>query len=220
LDAGALAELAPDVILTQDLCRVCALPTDHVADALDYLGCRADVVSLDPQSLADVLESIQVVGRRLGFAEPAAQLVANLRSRLDEIARRTAGQPRPAVAVVEWVDPPFTAGHWVPDLVSAAGGRPVAANPGTYSVESTWEAIAAQRPDVVLVSPCGFDLHGAAAQARLVTEKLPGVPIWAIDADGLVVRPGPRVVDGVEAMATALHPGLFPEPHPGIRRIT
>ena len=219
LDAGALAEIAPDVILTQDLCRVCALPTVHVEDALEYLGCRADVISLDPHTLDDVLDSIKVVGRRLDVGQQADAVVAGLRARLDTVASRVAARPRPRVAVLEWIDPPFTGGHWVPDLVTAAGGHPVAADPGERSRERSWDAIADARPDVVVVSPCGFGLDGAVVQATAVAERLPGLPIWAIDADGLVVRPGPRLVEGVEAIATALHPDAFDRPHPGIRRI-
>jgi iron complex transport system substrate-binding protein len=124
LHAQALAELAPDLILTQDLCRVCALPSGHVNDALEYLGCRADVLTLDPHSLDDVLDSILLVGQRAGVPERAERLVAGLRERLAAVAARVAGRSRPRVAVVEWVDPPFTAGHWVPDLVTAAGGGP------------------------------------------------------------------------------------------------
>jgi iron complex transport system substrate-binding protein len=121
--------------------------------------------------------------------------------------------------VLEWIDPPFTGGHWVPDLITAAGGEPVACDAGKHSREYSWSDIVDARPDLVLVSPCGFDLDGAAAQAPVVSERLPGVPVWAIDADGLVVRPGPRLVEGVEAIATALHPDLFDQPHSGIRRI-
>lgn len=219
LDAGALAEIAPDVILTQDLCRVCALPTDHVEDALDHLGCRADVVSLDPHTLDDVLDSIKIVGTRLGVEQRADRLVAALRARLDAIAARVAAQPRPRVAVLEWIDPPFTGGHWVPDLIIAAGGQPVVSDPGEHSRERSWDDIVDARPDLLLVSPCGFDLDGAAVQAVAVAERLPGVPVWAIDADALVVRPGPRLVEGVEAIATALHPDMFDRQPPGIRRI-
>lgn len=219
LDTGALAEIAPDVILTQDLCRVCALPTNHVEDALDYLGCRADVVSLDPHTLDDVLDSIKIVGKRLGAEQRADELVDALRVRLDAVASRVAAQPRPRVAVLEWIDPPFTGGHWVPDLITAAGGQPVVSDPGEHSRERSWDDIADARPDLVLVSPCGFDLDGAAVQAVSVVERLPGVPVWAIDADALVVRPGPRLVDGVEAIATALHPDMFDRQPPGIRRI-
>jgi iron complex transport system substrate-binding protein len=220
LHTGALAALAPQLILTQDLCRVCALPTDHVEDALDYLGCQADVVSLDPHSLDDVLDTFLTVGRRAGAADPARELVASLRARLATTADRVAGRPRPKVAVVEWVDPPFTAGHWVPDVISAAGGTPVAARAGTHSVQTSWEEIGAAGPDLVLVAPCGFHLDGAARQAAVVVDQLPGVPVWAIDADGLVVRPGPRLVDGVEAIAGVLHPDRMPAPTPtAIRRV-
>jgi iron complex transport system substrate-binding protein len=206
LHADALAGLAPDLILTQDLCRVCALPAGHVTEALDYLGCTAEVISLDPHRLDDVLATIRTVGKHAGALRQAEQLVAALRRRLAAVADRVAGRRPPAVAVVEWTDPPFTAGHWVPDLVTAAGGRPVAARPGGRSEQTTWEQIAVAGPEVIVVAPCGFHLDAAAAQAELVARELPGLPVWAIDADGLVVRPGPRLVDGVEALAAILHP--------------
>jgi iron complex transport system substrate-binding protein len=206
LDAGALTALAPELILTQDLCRVCALPAGHVAEALEYLGCAASVLTLDPHSLEDVLDTILTIGERAGARQIAEELVTGLRRRLATVSARVAGCPRPAAAVVEWVDPPFAAGHWVPDLVTAAGGRPVAAYPRGRSSQTSWDTIAAARPDVVIVAPCGFHLSDAAEQAELVVRQLPGTPIWAIDANGLVVRPGPRLVDGVEALACVLHP--------------
>ena len=221
LHAEALAVLQPDLILTQDLCRVCALPSGHVEDALDYLGCHADVVSLDPHSLDDVLDSILMVGQRAGVIDRATRLVGELRSRLDRTAARVAGRRRPRVAVVEWVDPPFTAGHWVPDLVTAAGGEPVAARPGERSVQTTWPAIAAAAPEHVVVAPCGYHLAGAIEQAQLVAATLPDAAVWAIDADGIVVRPGPRLVDGVEAIASVLHPGHAPPvPSGAVHRVT
>ncbi len=210
LHAGALRDLRPDLILSQDLCRVCAVPAGDVAAALDHLGCRAEVLPLDPHTLAEVLDSISAVGRRTGAEAAAAALVGGLRDRLAAVAAAVAGQPRPRVAVVEWVDPPFPAGHWVPDLVTAAGGIPVAACPGGRSAPTTWADFAAADPDVVLVAPCGFGLAGAAEQARAVAGALPGPEVWAIDADGLVVRPGPRLVAGVEAIAAVLHPGRVP----------
>ncbi len=210
LHAGALAGLDPELILTQDLCRVCALPSDHVSDALDHLGCRADVLSLDPYSLEEVLGTFLAVGAAAGVPERGRALVAALRARLDRVAAAVAGRPRPRVVVVEWVDPPFTAGHWVPDLVRAAGGEPVAARPGARSVQTTWAELAGAAPDVVLVTPCGFHLDGATGQARRVVPHFPGAAVWAIDGDGLVVRPGPRLVDGVEAIAAVLHPGAVP----------
>jgi iron complex transport system substrate-binding protein len=219
LHAQALAELQPELILTQDLCRVCALPTDQVEDALGYLGCQADVLSLDPHTLDEVLDSILAVGERTGAQAQATSLVDTLRSRLAQIRLAVAGRPRPAVALVEWVDPPFTAGHWIPDLITAAGGRPVAAQPGQPSIQTDWAAIAAAGPDLVIVAPCGYHLAGAAEQAELVADALPGVPIWAIDADGIVVRPGPRLVDGVAAIASILHPTAVPEPEPSTVRL-
>ena len=214
LHAQALAGLRPELILTQDLCRVCALPTDHVEDALGYLGCQADVLSLDPHTLDGVLESIIAVGQRTGVAQRATALVGELRARLARVEAAVAGRPRPAVALVEWVDPPFTAGHWIPDLITAAGGRPVAARPGVPSVQTDWSAIAAAGPEVILVAPCGYHLPGAVEHARVVARALPGVPVWAIDADGIVVRPGPRLVDGVEAIASILHPDVLPAVRP------
>ena len=231
LHARALAGLAPDLILTQDLCRVCALPSGHVNDALTYLGCQADVLTLDPHSLDDVLNSILVVGQRAGVADRAERLVGELRARLARVAASVAGaneaganeggRGRPKVAMVEWVDPPFSAGHWVPDLVTAAGGEPVASRPGTQSVQTSWADIAAAGADLVVVAPCGFHLAGAVEQARLVAEALAAegladVPVWAIDANGIVVRPGPRLVNGVEALAAILYPQAVPAPPPGV----
>ena len=215
LDADGLARLAPDLILTQDLCRVCALPAGEVEQALDRLGCDADVLTLDPHSLEEVLATVLAVGRRTGSDDVAAALVAGLRARLAAVAAAVAGRPRPRVLVVEWVDPPFSAGHWVPDLVTAAGGQPVGLAPGTRSVGTSWTALADARPDLVVVAPCGFHLADAVTQAREVVDRLPSVPVWAVDADGLVVRPGPRLVDGVEALASVLHPGAVPPPPRG-----
>jgi iron complex transport system substrate-binding protein len=220
LDRGALAALAPELILTQDLCRVCALPAGHLTDALDFLGCTAEVVTLDPHSLDDVLATILTVGQRTGAEPEAEHLVAALRRRLATVSDRVAGRGRPAVAIIEWVDPPFSAGHWVPDLVTAAGGRPVAAHPGGRSSQTSWDQIAAAQPGVIVVAPCGFGLDAAAAQAELVARQLPGIPVWAIDADGLVVRPGPRLVDGVEALAAILHPDAAVAPAGRTRRVT
>jgi iron complex transport system substrate-binding protein len=221
LHAHALADLRPDLILTQDLCRVCALPSGQVEDALGYLGCQADVLSLDPHSLDEVLDSILAVGQRTGVPERATRLVGELRARLARTATAVAGRRRPTVAVIEWVDPPFTAGHWIPDLVSVAGGEPVAARPGAPSVPVSWADIAAAAPELIVVAPCGYHLPGAIEQAGAVARALPGVPVWAIDADGIVVRPGPRLIDGVEAFASILHPDAVPAaPQAAVQRVT
>jgi iron complex transport system substrate-binding protein len=221
LHERALAGLQPDLILTQDLCRVCALPSGQVQTALGYLGCQAEVLTLDPHSLPQVLDSFLAVGQAAGVPGPAERLVAGLRARLAAVSARVAGRARPKAAVIEWVDPPFTAGHWVPDLVTAAGGTPVAARPGAPSVAVSWAEISAAAPDLVVVAPCGYHLADAAGQARAVAAALPGLPVWAIDADGIIVRPGPRLVSGVEALAAILHPAAAaPAPPGSIQRIS
>ena len=220
LDEAAFRAADPDVVLTQDLCRVCALDASTTQGALDRLGCSADVVTLDPSTLDEVLDGVLAVGRATGSTERAEAAVGALRARLAAVADRVAGAPRPSVFTLEWSDPPFLSGHWVPDLVEAAGGRAVHAVRGGRSVPTDWASIAEADPDVVVVAPCGFDLDGAAAQATDVLDRLPErAAVWAIDADGLVVRPGPRLVDGVEALATALHPDLAGDAHPAVRRV-
>jgi iron complex transport system substrate-binding protein len=220
LHEQALAELQPDLILTQDLCAVCALPSGQVEAALGYLGCQAQVLTLDPRTLEQVLGSIVAVGQATAVAAQAERLVAGLRARLATVAAHVAGRPRPKVAVVEWVDPPFTAGHWVPDVVTAAGGTPVAAFAGEPSAATSWAEIASAAPDLVVVAPCGYHLDGAAGQARTAAQALPGLPVWAVDADGIIVRPGPRLVTGVEALAALLHPGTAAPAPPGtIQRV-
>ncbi|WP_037063667.1 ABC transporter substrate-binding protein [Pseudonocardia acaciae] len=220
LHADALAGLDPQLILAQDLCRVCALPSDRVTDALSYLGCDAEVLSLDPHTLDEVLDTIRAVGSATGVPDRAEALVASLAERLAAVTEAVAGRTRPRVAVLEWTDPPFTAGHWIPDLVVRAGGEPVAARPGDRSERTTWREFTSAAPDVVLVAPCGFRLDGAAEQARAVAGRFPDAEVWAIDADAIVVRPGPRLVDGVEAIAAILHPGAVRDPPEGsIRRV-
>ncbi|MFZ4718362.1 MAG: cobalamin-binding protein [Ilumatobacteraceae bacterium] len=220
LDEDAVGRLQPDVILTQDLCRVCALPSGDVDTALGRLGCSADVVTLDPHTLDDVLGTIVAVGERCGVPDAAAAEVAGLRARLDAVTAAVAGRPAPRVFVLEWTDPPFLAGHWVPDLVTAAGGEAVLALAGQRSVTSTWDEIAASNPDVVIVAPCGFGLADAVVQATAVLDHLPpAVPVWAIDGNAYTVRPGPRLVDGVETIASALHPGAVTVPAGRVERV-
>ena len=209
LHEGALTDLDPDLILTQDLCRVCAVPTGQVREAVDHLGCSADVVTLDPYSLAEVLETISTVALAAGVPERAGPLLAGLQARLEAVAALVAGRPRPRVAVVEWVDPVFGAGHWMPDMVEVAGGTPVACRPRQASTAISWDDVRSARPEVVVVSPCGFDLEGAVAQAARVASEVPGAEVWAVNGDALMVRPGPRLVDGVETLAAILHPDLL-----------
>jgi iron complex transport system substrate-binding protein len=217
LDRGAFADLEPDLVVTQDLCAVCAVDVAEVDEALAYLGCRADVLTLDPMTLDEVLESILAVGARTGTDAVAAALVERCRHRLEATAARVAAGRRPATLVLEWTDPAFTAGHWVPDLVTAAGGECLLGRRGQPSVGVDWATISSSDAEIVLVAPCGFRLDGAARLADDVVRRsvLPaGAEVWAVDADAVVVRPGPRVVDGVEVFASILHPDLMGEPDP------
>jgi iron complex transport system substrate-binding protein len=213
LDREALAALAPDLILTQDLCRVCALPSGTVEDACRLIGTDAEVLSLDPHTLDDVLWSIEAVGRAAGVADAATALTAELGARLAAVERAVADRPRPRVLVLEWTDPPFLPGHWVPELVARAGGVPVGGAPGGRSVAADWEDL--PPADLVVVAPCGFGLEAAVEQSAAVAARLPGVPLIAIDSARFVVQPGPSLVDGVEALAWALHPGAVGEPPAG-----
>jgi iron complex transport system substrate-binding protein len=217
LDRAGLAAAAPDLILTQDLCRVCALPEATVAEACRVLGTDAEVLSLDPHTLDDVLAAVDAVGRAAGDAAAAAALTGSLRARLAAVERAVAGRPRPRVLVLEWTDPPYLAGHWVPELVHRAGGEPVGAAPGGRSIAATWGDL--PPADVVVVAPCGVGLDGALAQSAAVADRLPGVPLVAIDAAACVVQPGPGLVDGVEALAWALHPDAVAAPPAGRVRV-
>lgn len=206
LDDEALARCNPDLILSQDLCRVCAVASGDVDAAVARLNCDATVLQIDPQNLHQVIESINTIAVAAGVADRGIALTESLHSRLQAVAMALVGKERPKVFVLEWTDPPFGAGHWVPDIITAAGGEPVLCRPGERSVQTTWDEITAANPDVVIVAPCGFGLDGASDQAHLVSEHLPAsVAVWAIDADAVMVRPGPRLVDGVEAIAQMLH---------------
>jgi iron complex transport system substrate-binding protein len=206
LDDEALQRCDPDLILSQDLCRVCAVASGDVAAATARLNCHADVLQIDPQTLSEVLQSIQTIATAADVAQRGSDFVVSLQRRLRDVEDAVRGHSRRRVFVVEWIDPPFGAGHWVPDLVKAAGGDAVLARPGERSVSTTWDLIAASRPDVVVVAPCGYGLEAASEQARLVLDLVPAnAEVWAIDADAVMVRPGPRLVDGVEALASILH---------------
>lgn len=209
LDAGALAELDPDLIVTQNLCAVCAVDVSVVSEALSYLGARAEVVTTDPKTLDQVWASILDLGAATGREERAGELVESLRDRASVVRQRVAGLPRPKVMLLEWVDPPFAPGHWIPEMIEAAGGEPVLGSPGADSTRTTWDTILSAEPEVVVVAPCGFDLRGAKAQAdelRAASRFSNDVAIHAVDANASWARPGPRLVDGIEELAELLHP--------------
>jgi iron complex transport system substrate-binding protein len=210
LDEGALSGLDADLVVTQDLCAVCAVDVSVVDDALAHLGCRAEVLTIDPHTLDEVFASITTLGAATGHQTEAEALVTQLRARLDDVRHRVAGRPRPRVMLLEWTDPPFAPGHWVPEMIEAAGGEALLGTAGEKSRRTTWEAVAAAAPDVVVVAPCAYDLAGAAALAAdLVASGVlpPGVTVHAVDANAAWARPGTRLVDGVEELAGLLHPG-------------
>lgn len=219
LDDRRLAELRPDLLFTQELCPVCAVSTGRVGEAIDLLRPHApcpEVMSLDPTRLEDVLADILHVGERTGRADAAERLVDDLRRRLATVEGARRGLPRPTVVALEWLDPPFLGGHWVPQMIAIAGGRdPFAVAPGERSRRATWAEIAGADPDWIVAMPCGFDASGAAAEVAKLADR----PDWAalravrtgrvvaVDANGEWSRPGPRLVDGVERLARRLHPG-------------
>lgn len=209
LDDARIRAIEPDLILAQDLCAVCAIDSGAVEEALDVIGCRAQVVSLDPAGLDDVLECAIQVGRATGTEDIATDFVAGLHRRLDAVRARVAGRARPRVFVLEWPDPPFNGGHWMPEMVEAAGGEPVLAEPRAPSRRLTWEEIGTESIDITIFSPCGFYLQGAVEQAASFLGQ-PGLPdlgrVIAVDANAYFSRPGPRVVDGVELLAEVFHP--------------
>ena len=208
LDDARIRAIDPDLILAQDLCRVCAVPSGAVEEALDVIGCHAQVVSLDPGRLDEVIGCIGAVGAATGTTTRADALMESLRSRVEAVRRRVEGRERPRVLVLEWPDPPFNAGHWVPDQVEAAGGVPVLAAAGARSRRLTWEEIDEADVDVTLFMPCGFDLAGAVAQAPALLGRPESGDlgrIIAVDANAYFSRPGPRVVEGVELLEHLLH---------------
>ena len=213
LDAERIRAIQPDVILAQDLCEVCAVPSGAVTDALDVLGCHADVVSLDPSSLDDVIACVGQVGAVTGTQAAADAIMRDLRARVAHVQDAVDGLPPRRALALEWADPPFNGGHWIPDMLLAAGAEPVLSPPGARSRRMEWSEIADAAPEVVLFMPCGYYLDGAVEEGAALLDQpaLAGVAeIWALDANAYFSRPGPRVVDGVELLASVLHPDAVP----------
>jgi iron complex transport system substrate-binding protein len=223
LDEIAMRDLRPDLVLSQDLCAVCAVPSGKVNEALEVLGCQAEVLSMDPSSLSEVLECVVELGRVTGTEPRARAYVDQLEERLTRVEHAVTGLRRPRVFALEWSDPPFNGGHWVPEMIELAGGEPVLANRGTDSVRVTWEQIEAVGPDVIVFMPCGYGLEQACEEAATLLgrpEIRSAEALYAVDANAFFSRPGPRLVDGVEFLAETLHPGSLGVPAAGgIRRL-
>jgi iron complex transport system substrate-binding protein len=225
LDADELRRLAPTLIITQTLCEVCAVSAGAVCALADVITPAPPVLQLSGTTLDGVWDDITAVGAALGRERAAAELLAAIARRLGAVHEtlKAARAPRPRVAVIEWLDPLFTAGHWTPELVRRAGGIDVLSTPGAHSTTIPVDRVRDARPDLLLFAPCGFDVEraGREAAALLATSEWSwarGLGAWALDGNALTSRPGPRLADAVEVMAAILAPGLFPAPAPAYAR--
>jgi iron complex transport system substrate-binding protein len=222
VDRELIQKIQPDLILAQDLCRVCAVPSGQVQDALEELGCSSRVLSLDPASVDDIIQCIVVVGVASGREDEGRRLAADLRGRVDRVRERAARLPSIRTLCLEWSDPPFVGGHWVPGMVSIAGGTDVLGEPGQPSRRVKWHDVATSMPEVIVHMPCGCYLEEAEIEAGKLFDlpDFAGTPaartgaVFVVDATSYFSRPGPRIVDGLEIMAWAIHPEAFPEPPP------
>jgi iron complex transport system substrate-binding protein len=219
LDIPALESLRPDLIVTQALCDVCAVAEEEVHAAACQLPGRPRVVNLEPTTLEEVLASILHVGNAADCFEHAHSYVAGLQERIDKVRSRTAEfLHRPRVVVLEWIDPPFSCGHWSPELVSIAGGRECLSQPGQRARMLTWDEVVQASPDVMLLALCGFTLERTRQDVPILASysgwsELPCVRagrVFAVDGSAYFSRPGPRLIDSLELAAHALHPALFP----------
>jgi len=217
VDSERLAAVGPDLLLTQGVCEVCAVPTrDAEAAALGLASCP-EVLALDAHDVAGVLGTIRLVGRAAGASDRAEQCVREIERRITSVRARVAGRPAPRVLALEWLEPPFVPGHWVPEMVALAGGNLLRGVAGRPSFAVRWEDLAGLDPDVLLVMPCGFDLALSRADAECYRASLCAVAprairsarAYAVDATAHFSRPGPRLADGVELLAELLHPDIF-----------
>jgi iron complex transport system substrate-binding protein len=218
VDENLLRSLAPDLILTQNLCQVCAPSGNEVSQILKTLPKKPHVLYLSPHSISDIFENVREVGKATGRIEPAEALIADSRARLEKISSRTrALKNRLRVFSYEWIDPIYCSGHWVPEMVELAGGIDSLSRKGMDSVRIAWEEIVKWAPEIFILSPCGFNLQKAIEQAPQLFAKpgwhdLPAVKnnrVYAVDANSYFARPGPRIVEGVELLAHLFHPEIF-----------
>ena len=220
LDAPLLEALHPDLILTQELCEVCAVSYPIVERAVRRLGSSPQLVSLEPETIEDVFENIRVVGRLAGRSAIAERVCDSLRRRVAAVEQRVAGRPRRRVVCLEWVDPPFNCGHWTPELVTIAGGdeRLGVARRPAHAID--WQQVIDADPEVVVVMACGFSLERSLREVETAGGRFEALraQIWVVDGNAFFSRPGPRLVDSVEIMAGILHPGAVDAPDPSAAR--
>lgn len=215
------ADIQADVVVTQELCEVCALPAGEVAEAVRARPLDVEVLDYSPSTLDGILDAVAGLGSHLGAEGAADEVTSGMRGRLERISRALAGvESSPRVFVTEWLEPPYSAGHWVPDVVAVAGGTDVAGMSGEPSHRMRWTDVAALEPDVVVLAPCGFDLDRTLSEVvpldlsahLLGTAARQESRVFALDANATLSRPGPRVVDGAEVLAHLLHPDAYPDP--------
>jgi iron complex transport system substrate-binding protein len=207
IDRDVLEALEPDVILTQNLCAVCAV---SAGDLDELCAVDAEVVPLDAHTLSEIEEAVVSLARRLGVPERGQAVVAEMDAKIAHVAEQVAGvAPRP-VFFAEWIDPPFAAGHWIPEMVAVAGGSDILGRAGTPSYATSWAAVRAQQPELVVVAPCGFD-HERAAREEAALPSL-GCRVVAVDSNAYYARPAPRVADGIAQLAFLIHPELVDDP--------
>jgi len=218
LDEDRLADLEPDLIVTQALCAVCAVSYDDVVKAAEHIPTLPKVVALDPTTLGEAMGDIRTIAQATGARDAARDLVTRQRARIDAVRRAVADADKVPVAAIEWLDPVFVAGHWTPQIIELAGGDDVLGFAGEHSEQSTWETVAAAQPEVVVLMPCGYDADRSREEALRHADELRSVGakrVVAVDAAAYFSRPGPRLVDGLELMAHILHPDLVPDA-PGV----
>jgi iron complex transport system substrate-binding protein len=214
LDEQALSELAPDLIVTQALCPVCAVSYEQVIEIAARTPSQPKVISLDPRTLGETLSDIRTIATATDRKDQGVALLRSIADRIDRVRLAVRGLRRPSVAALEWLDPVFVAGHWTPQLIELAGGMDLLGLQGEPSEETTWEAVAAAAPEVVIAMPCGLDADNAAKEARRHTERLGALGAEravAVNASAYFSRPGPRLVDGLELLAHILHPDAVRE---------
>jgi iron complex transport system substrate-binding protein len=213
LDEDLLRRLQPDLIVTQALCAVCAVSYDDVRAVAERLESNPKVISLDPHTLGEVLGDVRTIAEATGAGDAGADLIEDAASRIDRVQLAVRDADPVRVAAIEWLDPVFVAGHWTPQLIELAGGFDVLGFAGEHSRQSTWEEVAAAQPQVVVVMPCGYDAERALEEAHEFGDELAELGakrVVAVDAAAYFSRPGPRLVDGLELLAHALHPDRFP----------
>jgi len=214
LDEQLLRELEPDLIVTQELCPVCAVSYDEVQAIAKKLPVCPEVIALDPRTFGETMVDVRTVAQATGALGPALDLIARQRARVDAVQEAVMDEPLVTVAALEWLDPVFVAGHWTPQLIEMAGGTDVLGLPGEPSLQATWEMVAAAEPDVVVVMPCGYDAARSLEEAEVYADQLRSLGarrVVAIDASATFSRPGPRLVDGLETLAHILHPRAVPD---------